>query len=115
MQKQAEQTAQQDSSRHERVELPPIGCECEAMRDGEWVAVEVLRHRVNNVGVNVAAVMNCTSFNVFWAMNFRPLRTEREKAIDEMVDIICAGGELSKDGSAAHEIAERILDSCYHK
>ena len=87
MQKKAQQAAQpaQDNSWHERGELPPVGCECEAMRDGEWVAVEVLRHRVNNVGVNVAAVMDCTSFNVFWATDFRPLRTEREKAIDDML------------------------------
>ena len=77
-----------DNSWHERGELPPVGCECSAMCDGNWVTVEVLRHRVNNAGMNVAAVMNCASFNVFWATDFRPLRTEREKAIDEMVGTI---------------------------
>ena len=77
-----------DNSWYERGELPPVGCECSAMRDGNWVKVEVLRHRVNKNGMNVAAVMNCDSFNVFWATDFRPLRTEREKAIDEMVSII---------------------------
>ena len=73
-----------DNLWYERGELPPVGCECSAMRDGNWVKVEVLRHRVNNVDMNVAAVMNCDSFNVFWATDFRPLRTEREKAIEDM-------------------------------
>ena len=60
--------------------------------------------------MNVAAVMDCASFNVFWSADFRPLRTEREKVINDLIEIICASGELSKDGSAAHEIAERIYN-----
>ena len=54
-----------DNSWHERGELPPVGCECSAVCDGQWVTVEVLRHRVNNTGTNVAAVMSCASFSVF--------------------------------------------------
>ena len=100
-----------DNSWHERGELPPVGCECSAMCDGKWVAVEVLRHRVNNAGMNVAAVMNCTSFNVFWATDFRPLRTERERAIDTLVDIICAGGYFTRRDGGARKIAERIYDA----
>ena len=90
MQKKVEQVAQptQDNSWYEREELPPVGYECEAIHNGEWVAVEVLRHRVNNVEMNVAAVMDCTSFNVFWSDDFRPLRTEREKTIDEMNGLV---------------------------
>ena len=91
MQKKVEQVVQptQDNSWYEREELPPVGYECEAIRNGEWVAVEVLRHRVNNVEMNVAAVMDCTSFNVFWSADFRPLCTKREKAIDFACGIIC--------------------------
>ena len=90
MQKKVEQVVQptQDNSWYEREELPPVGYECEAIRNGEWVAVEVLRHRVNNVEMNVAAVMDCTSFNVFWSDDFRPLCTEREKAINEMNELV---------------------------
>ena len=99
-----------DNAWHERGELPPVGCECEAMRDGEWVTVEVLRHRVNNVGMNVAAVMNCTQFNVFWATDFRQLRTEREKAIDEMASLI----SKSVFGSAKCQ-AEKLYDAGYRK
>ena len=94
MQKKVGQVVQptQDNSWYEREELPPVGYECEAIRNGEWVAVEVLRHRVNNVEMNVAAVMDCTSFNVFWSDDFRPLCTEREKAIDAACDVICKNG-----------------------
>ena len=99
-----------NSSWHERGELPPVGCECSAMCYGDWVTVEVLRHRVNNIGMHVAAVMNCASFNVFWATDFRPLRTEREKAIDEMANLIAR----SVFGSAKCQ-AEKLYDAGYRK
>ena len=95
-----------DNSWHERGELPPVGCECSAMRDGNWVKVEVLRHRVNNVEMNVAAVMNCASFNVFWATDFRPLRTEREKAIDEIAALV-------RDGLVSPEMAKEFAIKMY--
>ena len=120
MQQQQAQPVQsaQNNSWHERGELPPVGCECSAMRDGEWVTVEVLRHRVNNVGMNVAAVMNCDSFNVFWATDFRPLRTEREKAIEELADSI--GAEFKFEGYDLHtritrSLSEFIYDAGYRK
>ena len=115
MQKKAEQTTQPDNSWHERGELPPVGCECEAMRDGEWVAVEVLRHRVNNVGVNVAAVMDCTSFNVFWAMDFRQPHTEREKEIDEMVSVILDYDGYMITSATAELVARQLHYAGYHK
>ena len=114
MQKQAEQPSQ-DSSWHDRGELPPVGCECSAVCDGQWVTVEVLRHRVNNAGMNVAAVMSCASFNVFWATDFRPLRTEREKAIDEIVNALIGGDDRSAIQSAAVHTAELIYDAGYRK
>ena len=99
-----------DNSWHERGELPPVGCECSAVCDGQWVTVEVLRHRVNNTGTNVAAVMSCASFNVFWAIDFRPLRTKREKEIEEMVAVISSMSILSVEG-----IAGKLYDSGYRK
>ena len=94
-----------DNSWHERGELPPVGCECSAVCDGQWVTVEVLRHRVNNAGMNVAAVMSCASFGVYWAADFRPLRTEREKAIDAACKAI---GVVGEDGLL---MIERIYDA----
>jgi len=104
-----------DNSWHDRCELPPVGCECSAVCDGQWVTVEVLRHRVNNAGMNVAAVMSCASFNIFWATDFRPLRTEREKAIDEMVyEFIDHHGD-PKGGERYLKMATKLYDAGYRK
>ena len=109
MQKQAEQAQPelpaQDNSWHERGELPPVGGVCEAMINGEWIAAEVLRHRINSAGMNVAAVMSCASFGVYWAADFRPLRTEREKAIDAACKAI---GDVGEDGLL---MIERLYDA----
>ena len=99
-----------DNSWHERGELPPVGGVCEAMINGEWIAAEVLRHRINSAGMNVAAVMSCVSFGVYWAADFRPHRTEREKAIEEMANLIAK----SVFGSAKCQ-AEKIYDAGYRK
>ena len=104
MQKQPAQS-KPDNSWQAYGELPPVGCECEAMINGEWIAAEVLRHRINSVGMNVAAVMSCASFGVYWAADFRPLRTEREKAIDAACKAI---GVVGEDGLL---MIERIYDA----
>ena len=113
MQQQQAQPVQsaQNNSWYERGDLPPVGCECSAMCDGNWVKVEVLRHRVNNSGMNVAAVMNCASFNVFWATDFRPLRTEREKAVDELIVLV---GDIEKYPTWRDAIVG-IIDAGYRK
>ena len=90
-----------DNSWHERGELPPVGGVCEAMINGEWIAAAVLRHRINSAGMNVAAVMSCASFGVYWSADFRPLRTEREKAIDEIAALV-------RDGLVPHEMAKEF-------
>ena len=96
-----------DNSWHERGELPPVGGVCEAMINGEWIAAEVLRHRINSVGMNVAAVMSCASFGVYWAADFRPLRTEREKAIDDACAAVCKAGPYDHE----RELISRLYDA----
>lgn len=95
-----------DNSWHERGELPPVGGVCEAMINGEWIAAEVLRHRINSAGMNVAAVMSCASFGVYWAADFRSIRTEREKAIDEI-------SALVRDGLVSPEMAKEFAIKMY--
>ena len=98
-----------DNSWYERGELPPIGCEC-LILNGE--AVMIVSHGSIS-GIPVAFYPYGVSglYSAAPSSSFRPLRTEYEKAIDSLIEIICAGGELSKDGRAAREIAERIHDS----
>ena len=93
---------------HERGELPPVGCECEYKPDNYWVKCKVLFAGDSLYVLGVKEFEICVRV---LDVEFRPLRTEREKAIDSLIEIICAGGELSKDGSAAREIAERIHDA----
>lgn len=108
MQKQAEQQSRpsQDNSWHERGELPPVGCECEWVDEsGVEVAAGSLYPRIGDV-VSVCAHKQTPGGDVIaiftWEPgdnglrvaasrmpeDFRPLRTEREKAIDEMVGVI---------------------------
>lgn len=100
-----------DSSWHERGELPPVGCAVDVTGDdvaygyGESCC-EVLAHVEGCAVIRMSFGLGC-----FVAKVLSPSRTEREKAIDALIEIICAGGELSKDGSVSREIAERIYDA----
>ena len=96
------------SSWYERGELPPVGCVCEYKPNNDWVKCKVLFAGDSLYVLGVQEFELCVRV---LDVEFRPLRTEREKAIDSLIEIICAGGELSKDGSAAREIAERIHDA----
>ena len=100
-----------DNSWCERGDLPPVGVPVELWFGGvfayncEFIAMRgytCVLWNLDDDKPDCADRMNS---------QFRPLRTEREKAIDSLIEIICAGGELSKDGSAAREIAERIHDA----
>ena len=114
--KKQQQSAKQsqDNSWYERSELPPVGCECEILhklwKDSDWAHIVVIALTRESL----ICKHKLGAGEEHYYLNdiaFRPLRTEREKAIDSLIEIICAGGELSKDGSAAREIAERIHDA----
>ena len=97
---------QQDNSWHERGELPPVGCECEVFDGDDWLKSFIVgRSRSGDVVVQ-------TRNGYFEASHakFRPLRTEREKAIDEMADLIAK----SVFGSAKCQ-AEKLYDAGYRK
>lgn len=68
--------------------LPPVGCECEIYNRGEWFAV-----KLKFIGDKwiVAEVLengheDCYEL-VQDSSRFRPLRTEAQRAIDEMVQL----------------------------
>ena len=75
-----------DNSWHERGEFPPpVGCECEVVpkSGGAWAKAVILA--VTNQ--NVIMLVNDEPLEVVSRASnviFRPLRTERDKAIDEM-------------------------------
>lgn len=67
-------------------------------------------------GLKMVSVMNeygqCTCFREEMCY---PIKTEKEKAIEEIVDIVCSQGFLSKGGTVSWEIAERFYDAGYKK
>ena len=112
---------------YERGELPPVGCECEWVDesgiDGPDGAlypcigdvVSVCAHR-ETPGGEVIAIFTWPHNNGLLVAasrmpsDFRPIRTEREKAIEEMANLIAK----SVFGSAKCQ-AEKLYDSGYRK
>ena len=82
MQKQSTQ----DNSWHERGEFPPAGCEC-YIRHSCWNSEKYEKVTVAAI-TNEYLIVKYATFEQHYMLkdiSFRPLRTEREKAIDEMV------------------------------
>lgn len=99
-----------DNSWYERGELPPVGVYCHGhvTQEDKWIQIEVIAHREGHVlGWANGEKRGFSANNV---KCFRPLRTEREKAIDELASV---SGIRARDG--AREIAERIYDAGYRK
>lgn len=67
-------------------------------------------------GLKMVSVMNeygqCTCFR---EEMYYPIKTEKEKAIEEIVDIVCSKGFLSKNGTVSWEIANQIYEAGYRK
>lgn len=107
-----------DHSWYERGEFPSVGCECQFFSDGydenwfDWCIFHGLascgglivehHHRTSPSRVTVCLFDPRTT-------KFRPLRTERQKAIENMVKI------LKRFDCSPHEIAEAMVDAGYHK
>ena len=91
-----------DNSWHERGELPPVGCEC-LILNGE--AVMIVSHgSLSGLAVAFYPYGVGGLYSAALAGSFRPLRTEREKAIDAAYKAIgdVIGGRL---------IIERLYDA----
>lgn len=120
MQKQAAKPAQSaqpapDNSWHERGEFPPAGCECEVFVSDEnkWMHYEVIAIRDGNV-LGWCRESSC-GFQSNDKSDFNPLRTEREKAVDEMLSVYAG----KADGKPIHPrcklLAEMLYDAGYRK
>lgn len=77
---------------HKNGELPPVGEVCEVMHQECWVACEVIAHfKQKSATVAAYTVDICDGIKRLdscVANQFRPLRSERDKAIDEMVSLV---------------------------
>ena len=81
-----------DNSWHERGEFPPVGVVCMAhiTSEDKWVEAEIVAHR-DGYALGWCHAEKC-GYHGNENSDFRPLRTEREKAIDAACDVICKNG-----------------------
>ena len=104
-----EKEMKQDNKWFERGELPPVGEVCEAYIDypPQWIETEIVAHKDGfAIGWCKSVMKGCHGDK---AHEFRPLRTERDKAIDEMVDC------LSSRWANCEEIAAHLYENGYRK
>lgn len=124
------QQNEQDNSWYGHGELPPVGCECEFVmcdnedfyrakhnlpNTGDTVKI-VAHHKFYELGAGVAVFVwldgengrSATGTNIL----FRPLRTEREKAIDDMKSLCAYPGSWCSTFKA---FAESLYDAGYRK
>lgn len=92
---------------HKKGELPPVGEVCEAYIDypPQWVETEIVAHKDGfAIGWCKSVMKGCHGDK---AHEFRPLRTERDKAIDEMMEHCdCLG---------SRDFAGKLFDAGYRK
>ena len=116
MQKKEQQPAP-DNSWCERGEFPPVGCECEFCNsDDEWADwLHSVFVGFDSTGNGVVSVFGDDK-GVLWISNnsadFRPLCTEREKAIDDMKSLCAYPGSWCSTFKA---FAESLYDAGYRK
>ena len=122
-----------DSSWHERGELPPVGCECiwvdESGVDGPagslypsvGEVVSVCAHR-QTPGGDVVAIFTWAPGDDGLSVaasrmpsDFRPRRTERDKAINEMVSVILDYDGYMITSATAELVARQLHYAGYHK
>lgn len=100
---------------HKKGELPPVGEVCEAYIDypPQWIETEIIAHKDGFAAGWCKSVMKCCHGDK--AHEFRPLSTERDKAIDEMVcEFIDHYGD-PKGGERYIGIATKLYDAGYLK
>ena len=94
---------------HKNGELPPVGEVCEAYvgRPPKWIETEIVAHKGGFFIGWCNRLMKACQGN--WVDGLRPLRTEREKAIDEMV--VC----LAERWANCEELAAHLYDAGYRR
>ena len=115
MQQQQAQPVQsaQNNSWYERGDLPPVGCECEMKHTcwSEFQHVFVLAITRQYVIVSSYSTPEIEQHYHLREITFRPLRTEREKAIDELIVLV---GDIEKYPTWRDAIVG-IIDAGYRK
>ena len=103
-----------DNSWYERGELPPVGTICEMIDDrATWRECKIIAHE-DGACIGWIASLN-SPFYTYDKSEFRPLRTEREKAIDEMASVILDYDGYMITSATAELVARQLHYSGYRK
>ena len=103
--------SEDDNSWYERGELPPVGTICEMIDyRATWRECKIIAHE-DGACIGWIASLN-SPFYTYDKSEFRPLRTEREKAIDEMIKLI---GHGYMSAEMARELAIKMYDAGFHE
>lgn len=101
--------------------IPPVGTECEVRESDsnspffKWQSCTISAINIKPCGENQICVIDDNGdFAIFYPTNnsvkFRPIRTEREKGIEAMLDLLNAGTQLS-----LADAIEQLYDAGYRK
>jgi len=110
----------------ERDERPPVGTVCEISHEGihgQWKKAEILKYHENGsiAAISIDSHDFCGRGELGWIgtgspVKFRPIKSDREKAIEEMNEIWMGQlGLYAKEGSTAHIVFGKIYDAGYRK
>jgi hypothetical protein len=94
--------------------LPPVGMEIEAKVWAGWEGGTVVAI-VNDGHIAFAIVQHTNCWNPYAARELRPIQSDRDRAIEELIDLVSAQGFVSKDGTASKAIAQMVYDAGYRK
>ena len=93
-----EEKDMQNNSWYNKGELPPVGTICEAWFAGDgWLEVEILKHGKRDTCACYLTKNLIGGGNLKWSNNFRPIISEREKAIEEMMELINSRPDIDNE------------------
>lgn len=105
--------------------LPPVGMVCEVEYDtGKvlWHEAEIIHHKSDDPRFAAAILRINHPDKLVWFSQFRPIRTpeqiaadEREKAIDEMVGLMCQDGAFDPEDPESTAAMGKLYDAGYRK
>jgi hypothetical protein len=108
MEQKADQ--KQDNGWHERGELPPVGVECLALIGiAPPAACRIIAITREQIAVHWVENGQMDVIDLRCQLAFRPLRTEREKAITEMMEV------SAENWGNLQDCCERLYDAGYRK
>jgi hypothetical protein len=103
---------------HKNGELPPVGEVVDVwFDDGRqcWDKAEVIGYNKHEGGVIAASLIGMNDRKLVWVHHFRPIRTERDRAIDDMAKVIIVKSPVRISTEDATYLAGEIHDLGYRK